>query len=490
MKVRFPLYARILIWFFLNLIFLGAVFFTAFRMQFRLGLDSLLLGHIGERVQAASQLIADELSETPEAQWKDVLGRFNKEYAVQFLLFRSDGTQAAGDNIPLPAEVMAKLTERRGPPQWRSFWTPPPPPPEGTTHHIPDRLFGPRNRFLLRTESPTRYWVGVSMPRLQQDAASGWPNRMMLLVVSPTIIRGGLFFDPKPWIVVGFGAVICSVLFWIPLVRSLTRSIGQMTRVTEQIAEGHFDARVATARRDELGRLGHAVNRMAARLAGFVTGQKRFLGDTAHELCAPIARMQMALGILEERAGPGQQAYVRDVREELQNISNLVNELLSFSKASLRQNETKLAPVNVAAIARRVVEREAPGAGQAEVRIPDNLQALAEPELLARALANLVRNALRYAGSAGSITLSAGAEEGRVIITVADQGPGVPEESLQQIFDPFFRLENSRSRETGGIGLGLAIVKTCVEACRGTVTARNRAPSGLQVDITLKSGAA
>ncbi len=72
-------------------------------------------------------------------------------------------------------------------------------------------------------------------------------------------------------------------------------------------------------------------------------------------------------------------------------------------------------------------------------------------------------------------------------ISVADQDPGVPEDALQQIFDPFFRLEDSRSRETGGIGLGLAIVKTCVEACQGTVNARNRAPSGLQVDITLKT---
>ena len=74
-----------------------------------------------------------------------------------------------------------------------------------------------------------------------------------------------------------------------------------------------------------------------------------------------------------------------------------------------------------------------------------------------------------------------------MVITVADLGPGVPEASLQQIFDPFFRAEPSRSRDTGGVGLGLAIVKTCVEACRGTVTARNHAPRGLEVQIVLKA---
>ena len=70
-------------------------------------------------------------------------------------------------------------------------------------------------------------------------------------------------------------------------------------------------------------------------------------------------------------------------------------------------------------------------------------------------------------------------------MTVTDSGPGVPEESLEKIFDPFYRIESSRSRETGGTGLGLAIVKTCVEACQGTVLARNSKPSGLQVEVTL-----
>ena len=83
---------------------------------------------------------------------------------------------------------------------------------------------------------------------------------------------------------------------------------------TEQIAQGRFDARVPGARGDELGRLGLAINRMAERLSGFVTGQKRFLGDTAHELCSPIARMQVALGILEQRAGENQRACLADLR--------------------------------------------------------------------------------------------------------------------------------------------------------------------------------
>jgi two-component system sensor histidine kinase CpxA len=279
-----------------------------------------------------------------------------------------------------------------------------------------------------------------------------------------------------------------SVLFWLPLVRGITRYISQMTRATEAIAEGHFETRAQPERGDELGRLSQAIQRMAARLSGFVHGQKRFLGDIAHELCSPIARMQVALGILEERADAKQKTYVEDVKEEVQHMSSLVNELLAFSKAGLRQKEVELQSVQLEPLVRRVLNREAAGHEQIAIEIDGSIQVLAEPELLSRALANLIRNALRYAGDAGPITISAIRAEAHVAISITDQGPGVPGEALEQIFDPFFRLEASRSRDTGGIGLGLSIVKTCVEACQGSVTARNRPAGGLRVEIVLRAG--
>jgi two-component system sensor histidine kinase CpxA len=128
------------------------------------------------------------------------------------------------------------------------------------------------------------------------------------------------------------GVLLVSALLWFPFVRGITRSITEITRASEQVAPGNFEVRVKRKRNDELGRLGESVNRMTERLAGFVTGQKRFLGDIAHELCTPIARVQMALGILEQRADSEQISYVEDVREEVQHMSSLVNELLSFSR--------------------------------------------------------------------------------------------------------------------------------------------------------------
>jgi len=155
-------------------------------------------------------------------------------------------------------------------------------------------------KFMLQTSAPTRYWVGIRIP--VADGEQARRLQTTLLASSPSLGGGGLLADVRPWLLAALGAVLLSALLWVPFVRGLTRSIGELTGATERIAEGQFDIQVRAKRRDDLGRLGHAVNRLAGRLGGFVTDQKRFLGDVAHELCTPLARLQMALGILEEHA--------------------------------------------------------------------------------------------------------------------------------------------------------------------------------------------
>jgi two-component system, OmpR family, sensor histidine kinase CpxA len=168
-------------------------------------------------------------------------------------------------------------------------------------------------------------------------------------------------------------------------------------------------------------------------------------------------------------------------------MSALVNELLSFSKAGLEAGTTPLAPVGVAAVVQKAVAREAFAAGSIEVAIAPDLQVSANEALLLRALSNVLRNAIRYAGDRGPIVIAARREGPMVEISVADQGAGLPQEELEEVFAPFYRPESARTRETGGAGLGLAIVRTCVEACRGTVSCKNRTPAGLEVTIQLGS---
>jgi len=141
--------------------------------------------------------------------------------------------------------------------------------------------------------------------------------------------------------------------------------------------------------------------------------------------------------------------------------------------------------VDLIEVVRRVTGREAGETTQLAIDIPAGLKVLAEPELLARALSNVLRNAIRYAADAGPISLTARAENELVRISVADCGPGVPPESLSKLFDPFYRVDSSRTRQTGGAGLGLTIVRSCMEACGGRVTAHNRAGGGLEVSLYL-----
>jgi two-component system sensor histidine kinase CpxA len=309
--------------------------------------------------------------------------------------------------------------------------------------------------------------------------------RVILVARSTSISAGGLVFDPKPWIWLGLAAVVFSLLFWFPLVRGITRSLAQITQATRRIADGRFDVRVSTSRRDELGQVGEAVNEMAARLDGFVTGQKRFLGGVAHELCSPLARLQMALGVLDQRVTAEHAGYVKSASEKAEQMAALIAELLSFSKASFGGSAVHLQPVNVREACEEAVRREECPAPGVRLDIPADLAVAADRDLLVRALANLLRNAQRHAPQAGPIELGARRGNGEVAIHIADSGPGVAEDELPKIFDAFYRVDSSRDRQTGGAGLGLTIVRTCIESCGGTVTARNRKPHGLEVSIQL-----
>jgi two-component system sensor histidine kinase CpxA len=280
--------------------------------------------------------------------------------------------------------------------------------------------------------------------------------------------------------------VLISVLMWIPMVRHITRPLTRMTLATEKIARGSFDVVIREPRQDEIGRLAGAINRMTARLSALVNGQKRFLGDVAHELGSPLARLQFGLGALEQRVAGEGKKRVQDVMEDVDHLSRLVNELLAFSRADIKSNTVQLTRVALLPLARTAVERERTTPADIRIDIDAGIHVQASAELLTRALANLVRNAQTYAAGDGSIRITADDRADQVALTVRDNGPGVPEDLLDRLFEPFFRPETSRDRDSGGVGLGLAIVKTCVETCQGTVSAANLQPRGFAVTITLQ----
>ena len=454
---RLPLPFKILLWFFLNLALLLAGFLLIFSAEHRFDLDWIFSSHAQQRVDAMRDLIVDDLDTHPPDEWDDVIERFADAYHVRLGLFDDRGRHLLGSVEDLPAGVRIRLH-----------------PASGT-------------RAFVHTEAPTRYWLVVGA-RVDNPRMGG-PLLLHVVAESSSASMGGLVIDPAPWLRLGAAAVVLSVLFWLPLLRGITRSIGQVTHTAREIAAGRLDARVASRRRDELGVLAGAINGMAARLDGLLRGQQRFLSDVAHELCAPLAKLQMTLGIIEQRAADERQrAYARTAMEKAEQMARLVDELLVFSRASLEAPAARPQPVDVLAAARDALAREAPDRTDITLEIPADTRVLADPAGLTRALANLLRNALRYGGQdPGTISVRATREprNATVAISVGDGGPGVPAADLPKIFDAFYRVDTARTRETGGVGLGLSIVKHGVEAVGGTVAARNKPNGGFEVILRL-----
>ncbi len=318
------------------------------------------------------------------------------------------------------------------------------------------------------------------------DAQSAAPRHGTLLIASSSLWTNSFFFQLQPWLVMGGVASIISVLCWFPFVRGTTRAVHRMLAATQIISTGRFNVDASSPRRDELGELGASINRMAAQLDSLVRGQKRFLADAAHELRSPLGRMQLAAGILERKADEAESRYVADLKEDIEMMADLTDELLVFARSDSLP-ATSLGNVAIEPLIEKAVRQERREGADIQVEVAANLSALADETTLCRSVANVVRNSVRYAGQSGPIHVtSASAVNGHVLIAISDSGPGVPEEALEKIFTPFYRLDESRNRRTGGAGLGLAIVKSCMEACGGTVECRNRQPSGLETTLRLK----
>ena len=476
MKPFSSLFSKILLWFFMNLALVAAALVVFFAFQSQIDLHSIFGQQASDRLRTAGRLISHELNQVPTANWSDVLARHAEIHQVDFILFLKGGLQSLSKDMDIPeAVVKMAMGAFRPKPSKGEFSQPP-------KHNDKRRK---RYRFMMRTKNPTRYWAGIRIR--VSPTPSPRPERAVLFSVSDSITGNGFFFDPLPLVIVAVAVMLISVLLWIPLVRNITRPLARMTHAAEEIARGRFDVRINEPRADEIGRLGSSINHMTSRLAGFVKGQKRFLGDVAHELGSPVARIQLGLGILEQRVDATNRKQVVDVMEDVTHMSSLVNELLSFSQAEMDMAKVKLEAIAVLPVLQRAVQRENMPATEIITKIDPKIRVIADPELLARALANIIRNAVKYAGEAGPIHVSAKREGNKIKIQVRDSGPGVPGDLVKHLFEPFFRPEPSRDRCSGGVGLGLAIVKTCIETCKGTVSARNLKPKGFAITITLPS---
>ncbi len=511
MNPRRSLFLKIVLWFLMSLALLVALLAGIFHLDFRLRPDSAFSSSLGGQGNTLGRVILRELYDSDYYEWGKILARFSQAYELDFVLCESDGNILVGPNRKLPAAVTDALRRFEKDMARQRPAHPPHPPAAGgirpgrhvppghprppmagapdTRGRLPVRLLPmpPAERlhfsYLLRTSPPTLYWACVLFPF--QKTGGSRPASLFLLAASASVTGNGLFFNPLPWLLLAGFVLLISVFLWIPLVKSITRPIGRITRAAEQIAGGNFHVQVDAARADEIGRLGAAINHMSAQLENLIMGQKRFLGDIAHELASPIARMDVGLSILEQRLTGDDLTRLADITEEVHQMSALINELLSFTRAEINPENQNAKDVRLAPMVTEIISREGSSGAVIHNRVADDVTVWAVEGLLQRALSNILRNAIRYAADQGAIEITANRTGDKVLVTISDQGPGVPEASLNRLFEPFYRPQTVRNRKDGGVGLGLAIVHTCVQACKGTVYAANLKPRGFAVIMTL-----
>ncbi|MBX9938441.1 MAG: HAMP domain-containing histidine kinase [Candidatus Obscuribacterales bacterium] len=510
------LYLKVFNFLVIYVLLLFGLGFFFFNSAFGFGWDTFIASPLGERVDMVAAALSGRLRGLPVNQWDTVLKDFGSIYNVQFYIFDQDG-QVCGAKSEPPSAVLGRVKlllppHRFGlhhpfppelhklqpfgagspPSHFKDFPGPPLPPLFAGQHDVivgsgfPDRgLKGlSSGRFVIAGGLDGRFWIGTRMP-LANDMGI---RPAVLLAASDNIWQSSLLVDLKIPVIIVSCVLLFSLAFWYPVVYKLVRALSELTAATERIAEGNFDVRVQSRHKDELGRLAEGVNVLAARLDGYVSGQKRFLGDISHELRTPIARLQMALELLaeSENLSDEDRKLVGDIREEITEMTQLVSELLAFSKAGLKGSTPTLKKFDLLQSVQSVVQRLSLGE-RVRLEFTEPSQVLGDSNLLERAISNVLRNAVRYAGSDSLIFVSYRQDGGEGILTIQDQGPGVSPESLPHLTEPFYRPESSRSRSLGGVGLGLAIVKSCTEASGGKVSIENGVEGGLAVTLRLKT---
>jgi two-component system, OmpR family, sensor histidine kinase CpxA len=302
--------------------------------------------------------------------------------------------------------------------------------------------------------------------------------------IEPAFVRGPIL---KRLIL----AIAISGLVCVLLARYLTRPITRLRTAAQKIAAGDLNARAGTSsiQHDEVGQLVQDFDYMADRLQVLIGAQQRLISDVSHELRSPLTRLKLALDLARNDSRHELSPTLDRIEREAERLSNLVGMLLTLSRLEAGESLPESTMVHIPDLLAEIsadVEIEAQSRG-CSVQLERMQECWIEgnPELLRSAFENVVRNAIRYTEPGTSVRISATCESSDIRIFVQDHGPGVPDSELDKVFKPFYRVDTSRERRTGGVGLGLAIAERAIKLHNGKIKAGNLKEGGFQVEISL-----
>jgi len=260
----------------------------------------------------------------------------------------------------------------------------------------------------------------------------------------------------------------------------LTSPLKKLKSAVQSLAQGNMDARVSPQlgnRKDELGDLGREFDQMAERISMLITSQKRLLADISHELRSPLARLSVALELARKNSPPPATPALNRIEQEAERLNELVGQLLALTRLESGAERVPAETVVLEELLQQVVDdanfEAKPLHKEVKVGELEKCRVTGSPELLRSAIENVIRNAVRYTAPGTSVEIALQWKLDTAELTVRDHGPGVPESELAHIFEPFYRVSESRDRASGGAGLGLSIAERTVKLHGGCINARN-----------------
>jgi two-component system OmpR family sensor kinase len=304
---------------------------------------------------------------------------------------------------------------------------------------------------------------------------------------SPVDVLGS--YDVLPPLFVLALIVSAIVSWWIA--HYISAPIHELQLSARILARGNLDAQVEdrfSKRRDEIGTLARDFNHMAAQLRQQISAKEVLLRDVSHELRSPLTRIQIALGLAGlEKADIGMQH--RRIERDVERMNTLIGEIMQLTRLTSAPQSFPLEQLDLSHLLDQIVDDAAleakPVGKHITLARPSNIGVYGNPEMLRRAIENVLRNAIRFSPNDAEIEVSVVQESIGTTICIRDQGPGVPETDIQRIFDPFYRVSVARDRDSGGTGLGLAITARVVSLHGGHISACNISEGGLAVMLFL-----
>ena len=272
-----------------------------------------------------------------------------------------------------------------------------------------------------------------------------------------------------------FAAMVVAILLSLFFSRSVVAPVRALSLVTQRIADGRYDERVQVNGKDELAQLAVRFNQMAEKLDQVESMRRRLIGDVSHELRTPLTAIKGSMEGLMDGVLPATEETFQQIHAEADRLNRLVDDLQELSRVEARAYQLDIRPLDVSSLVQTVTKRLAPQAQSKRISLDLELtrdlpRILADEDRSVQVLTNLTGNALQYTPEGGRVTISAKRINDAIQITVRDTGIGIPPEHLSHIFDRFYRVDKSRSRQAGGgSGIGLTIARALVEAQCGRI---------------------